>query len=100
MLARQRTTLSQLLKPIEAKYFISGEINSKVADSAAVIARLRAKYSDATIETRDGLSIIYPDWHFNVRTSNTEPLVRLNLEAMDAATMAARRDEVVALIRA
>ncbi len=99
MLARERTTLSALLKPIEAKYFISGEINSKVADSAAVLAALRARYSDAKIETRDGLSIIYRDWHFNVRTSNTEPLIRLNLEAMDKATMEARRDEVIAIIR-
>ena len=99
MLAREGTTLSQLLKPIESKYFISGEINSKVADSAAVIAALKARFADAIIETRDGLSIIYPDWHFNVRTSNTEPLVRLNLEAMDVAVMARRRDEVLAVIR-
>lgn len=99
MLAREQTTLSALLAPIEAKYFISGEINSRVADSAAVLAALRARYHDATIETRDGLSVIYGDWHFNVRTSNTEPLIRLNLEAMDATTMAARRDEVLAIIR-
>jgi len=99
MLARERTTLSALLAPIESKYFISGEINSRVADSAAVLAALRSRYHDATIETRDGLSVIYADWHFNVRTSNTEPLIRLNLEAMDGATMAARRDEVLAIIR-
>ena len=99
MLAREGTTLSQLLKPIESKYFISGEINSKVTDSAAVIAALKARFADAKIESRDGLSIIYPDWHFNVRTSNTEPLVRLNLEAMDVAVMAQRRDEVLAVIR-
>ncbi|MFN5060037.1 MAG: phosphomannomutase/phosphoglucomutase [Chloroflexota bacterium] len=99
MLAREQTTLSALLAPIEAKYFISGEINSRVADSAKVLDALKARFGDAKIETRDGLSVIYNDWHFNVRTSNTEPLIRLNLEAMDAATMAARRDEVLAIIR-
>ena len=70
-----------------------------MADSAKVIDALRVRFGDAKIETRDGLSVIYNDWHFNVRTSNTEPLVRLNLEAMNPAIMAARRDEVLAIIR-
>jgi phosphomannomutase len=62
------------------------------------IDALNAKYSDAKTYTMDGVSVEYPDWHFNVRASNTEPLLRLNVEAGDAATMERVRDEVLALI--
>ena len=63
------------------------------------LAAIEARYRDAQKLTLDGLSIDYPDWHFNVRPSNTEPLLRLNLEAQTPDMMAARRDEVLALIR-
>ena len=82
------------------RYVGSGEINSTVADPGAVFAALKRTFADGRMTELDGLSIEYDDWWFNVRSSNTEPLVRLNLEADDAATMAARRDEVLAIIRA
>ena len=74
----------------------------RVSDMAAVnriLDALAARYSDGRIETLDGISVEYPDWHFNVRPSNTEPLLRLNLEAVAPGMMAARRDEVLAFIR-
>ena len=95
-------TLRDLLKPLREKYFISGEINTKVSSMAAVGGRLAAladRYGDAYTYTIDGFSAEYPDWHFNVRGSNTEPMLRLNLEAKTADMMAAKRDEVLAIIR-
>lgn len=91
--------LSELIAPIR-RYFASGEINSTVDDAPAVLDKLRARYADADILELDGLSFEYPTWWFNVRCSNTEPLVRLNLEAKTRDEMEARRDEVLALIRA
>lgn len=91
--------LSALIAPLR-RYAPSGEINSKVADVEAVFARLRAAYPGARFTELDGLTVEHDDWWFNVRASNTEPLVRLNLEAATPAQMAARRDEVLALIRA
>jgi len=99
LLSRKGKKLSELLAPLEAKYFISGEINSKVADPPGRLQALAERYADARIERMDGISITYPDWHCNVRASNTEPLLRLNLEARDRVQMEARRDEVLALIR-
>ena len=91
--------LSSLIAPIQ-RYVASGEINSTVADAPAVLDKLRVRYADADILELDGLSFEYPTWWFNVRCSNTEPLVRLNLEAKTRAEMEQRRDEVLALIRA
>jgi phosphomannomutase len=98
MLARTGKRMSGLLAPLEAKYFISGEINSTVADGQARMEALAQRYADGKIERLDGISITYPDWHFNVRGSNTEPLLRLNLEALDRAKMEQKRDEVLAVI--
>jgi phosphomannomutase len=91
--------LSAHIAPLR-RYAPSGEINSKVEDVDAVFARLRAAYPDARFTELDGLTVEYGSWWFNVRASNTEPLVRLNLEAGTPAAMAARRDEVLGLIRA
>ena len=80
--------MKQLLEPLRAKYFISGEINTKMPSMEAMSARIaaiEARYPDAKISKLDGVSIEYPDWHFNVRASNTEPLLRLNLEGTTAA---------------
>jgi phosphomannomutase len=90
--------LSALIAPLR-RYAPSGEINSRVEDVAQVFSALRAAYPDARFSELDGLSVEYPDWWFNVRASNTEPLVRLNLEAPTPAEMASRRDEVLAIIR-
>ncbi len=100
MLATRKVKMSDLLKELEAKYFISGEINSKVEDVPGRLAALAERYSDGKIERMDGVSVSYDSWHFNVRGSNTEPLIRLNLESVASpAEMAAKRDEVLAIIR-
>jgi phosphomannomutase len=100
MLSKRGVKMSDLLKELEAKYFISGEINSRVADPKAKIEELAQRYSDATVERLDGISITYPTWHFNVRASNTEPLMRLNLESVASPEeMQTKRDEVLGIIR-
>jgi phosphomannomutase len=92
--------MSELLAPYRAKYFLSGEINSEVADQDAKIEEIAADFADATQNRLDGISIDYEDWHFNVRPSNTEPLLRLCLESLvSPEDMARRRDDVLALIR-
>lgn len=100
LLSKKNVKMSDLLRELEAKYFISGEINSTVADSKAALKRLTEKYADGQQHTMDGISVTFPTWHFNVRGSNTEPLVRLNLEAQTKEEMERRRDEVLAIIRA
>ena len=93
--------LSQLLEPFRTRYFISGEINSEVGDPQAKLEELAEHYSDARQSRLDGISIDYDDWHFNVRPSNTEPLLRLCLESLVShEDMECRRDEVLSLIRA
>jgi phosphomannomutase len=92
--------MSELLAPYHDRYFISGEINSEVADQAGKLAELEARFPDARISHLDGVSVDYDDWHFNVRSSNTEPLLRLCLESLTSqADMRARRDEVLDIIR-
>ena len=94
--------LSELLAPLRQKYFISGEINSEVDDSAARIVEIEQHYAaqGAKIGYLDGVSVDFDDWHFNVRRSNTEPLLRLCLESLVSQDdMEFRRDEVLALIR-
>jgi phosphomannomutase len=98
LLSKRGVKLSALLEPLEARYFISGEINSTVADPQAKMEELAKKYADAEQYRLDGLSVIYPTWHFNLRSSNTEPLLRLNLEAKTRAEMELRRDEILAII--
>ncbi|MFM8319464.1 MAG: phosphomannomutase/phosphoglucomutase [Chloroflexota bacterium] len=99
MLSKRGARLSELLRPLEEKYFISGEINSRVADPQAKMTELARRYADAEQYALDGISVIYPSWHFNVRSSNTEPLLRLNLEATTQEEMERRRDEVLGVIR-
>ena len=102
LMSKKTQSLEELVRPLEQIYFISGEINTKLASMTVVPAKLdaiAAKYADGKQYTLDGLSVEYPDWHFNVRASNTEPLLRLNLEATTAAMMTAKRDEVLAIIR-
>ncbi|MFF7365972.1 phosphomannomutase/phosphoglucomutase [Streptomyces sp. NPDC008125] len=100
-LGGQDGPLSALLAAYD-RYTDSGEINSTVADQAARLAAIRAAYGDredVTFDELDGLTVATADWWFNVRASNTEPLLRLNVEARDEATMTAVRDEALALIR-
>jgi phosphomannomutase len=92
--------MSELLEPLRSKYFISGEINSEVEDGEAKMKELEERFSDGEISHLDGTSVDYPDWHFNVRPSNTEPLLRLTLESLvSEEDMERRRDEVLGVIR-
>ncbi|MBI1876844.1 MAG: phosphomannomutase/phosphoglucomutase [Chloroflexi bacterium] len=101
MLSKKKAKLSDLLKPLEAKYFISGEINTRISgDVNAKMKELAEVFSDGKVEWLDGVSVTYPDWHLNVRPSNTEPLLRLNLEAKSKALMEEKRDQILAIIRA
>jgi phosphomannomutase len=103
LMSKKGQSLHELLQPLRARYFISGEINTKLPSMDAVPAKLEqigARYADANQYTLDGISVEYPNWHFNVRPSNTEPLLRLNLEATTQDLMEKKRDEVIALIRA
>jgi phosphomannomutase len=103
LMSRKDMTLRELLAPLREKYFISGEINTRVSDMDTVqrkIDMLMAHYTDARVYSLDGVSAEFPDWHFNVRASNTEPMLRLNLEATSQEVMELKRDEVLGLIRA
>jgi len=100
LLSVDGTKLSALLEPYHSRYFISGEINSEVEDARAKLAQIEQRYDDAKIDHLDGVSVDYDAWHFNVRTSNTEPLMRLCLESLiSAEDMERRRDEVLDIIR-
>ena len=99
IVSRSEKPLSALIEPLR-KYCPSGEINSRVTrDPKGILEALKARYADGHCFELDGVSVEYPDWWFNVRCSNTEPLVRLNLEADTREKMEAKRDEVLALIR-
>jgi phosphomannomutase len=100
LLGQKGARMSELLAPYRSRYFISGEINSEVDDPVAKMAQIKERYADADQRELDGISIDYDDWHFNVRPSNTEPLLRLTLESLvSQEDMEAKRDEVLALIR-
>ena len=101
LLGVEGKSLSELVGAFRERYFISGEINSEVADQEAKMNEIAATHPEGEISWLDGVSVDYPDWHFNVRPSNTEPLLRLNLESLVSyEDMEARRDQVLALIRA
>jgi phosphomannomutase len=100
MLGRERRRLSEILSPLRERYHISGEINSRVDDVERALGRIAERYGDGRVTRLDGVSVDYDQWHFNVRPSNTEPLLRLNLEAGSRADMERRRDEVLSVIRA
>lgn len=99
LLSRKGATMSELLEPLRSRYFISGEINSEVADVDAVLRHLEERFGDGEVTHLDGVSVDYPTWHFNVRPSNTEPLVRLNIGAQSEAEMEEKRDLVLSTIR-
>ena len=102
LMSRKGQTLRELLAPLRQKYFISGEINTRVSDMKKVqekIDGIQAHYQDGRVYSMDGVSVEYPDWHFNVRASNTEPMLRLNLEATTERLMEQKRDEVLGFIR-
>ena len=101
LLSRRGEKLSTLLEPYRERFFLTGEINTPVADVPLKLQELKERYQaeGARISHLDGISIDFDDWHFNVRPSNTEPLLRLNLEGSSRDLMEEKRDEVLALIR-
>jgi phosphomannomutase len=100
LLANEGRSLAELMEEFHSKYFISGEINSEVADQQAKMDEIEAMHPDAKITHLDGVSVDYDDWHFNVRPSNTEPLLRLNLESLvSREDMENKRDDLLAVIR-
>ncbi len=98
LVCKRKCRVSELVAPLR-KYFQSGEINSKVADVPGILKKIREKYSDGHMFELDGISVEYSNWWFNVRASNTEPLLRLIVEAKDRETMEEKRDSLLALIR-
>jgi phosphomannomutase len=100
LLSAKQQTMTELLEPFRSRYFISGEINSEVEDQEAKMEEIRSRHSHGEIGDLDGISVDYDDWHFNVRPSNTEPLLRLNLESLVSREHRDEKtDEVLGLIR-
>jgi phosphomannomutase len=102
LLSRRGAALSELLRPYRERFFLTGEINTPVEDVPLKLQELKERYTaeGGRVSHLDGISIDFDDWHFNVRPSNTEPLLRLNLEALSEERMVEKRDEVLGVIRA
>jgi phosphomannomutase len=100
LISKKGRRLSEILAPLRARFFITGELNTPVPDVALKLQELKERYADGRVSHLDGISVDFDDWHFNVRPSNTEPLLRLNLEANSEELMERKRDEVLAVIRA
>ena len=98
-LISKRGRLSEILAPLRSRYFITGELNTPVPDVALKLQELKERYADGRVSHLDGISVDFDDWHFNVRPSNTEPLLRLNLEASSEELMERKRDELLEAIR-
>jgi phosphomannomutase len=102
LMSQKGQSLRELLRPLRERYFISGEINTKLASMDQAVGKIETlarEYSHGNVYRLDGVSVEFDDWHFNVRPSNTEPLLRLNLEGLTPAIMEKRRDEVLGIIR-
>jgi phosphomannomutase len=100
LISQRGQKLSEILAPYRERYFLTGEVNSTVSDVDAKLRELEERFGpQGEVSHLDGLSVVADDWHFNVRPSNTEPLLRLNLEARSQELMEAKRDEVLAVIR-
>jgi phosphomannomutase len=99
LVSKRGRRLSEILAPLRSQYFITGELNTPVPDVALKLQELKERYADGHVSHLDGISVDFDDWHFNVRPSNTEPLLRLNLEATSEELMERKRDEVLEVIR-
>jgi phosphomannomutase len=101
LVSKRGQKLSEILRPFRERYFLTGELNTPVSDVALTLQRLKEHFAgQGEVSHLDGISITADDWHLNVRPSNTEPLLRLNLEALDPALMERKRDEALAVIQA
>jgi len=98
LISREKKTLGELIEPLRNKYFVSEELNFKVGNSQKLLQTFKEKFADGKMETIDGLSIAYPLWRFNIRASNTEPVVRLNVEAKSKELLDEKTKEVLGLI--
>jgi phosphomannomutase len=99
LISKKGRKLSEVLAPYRSRYFITGELNTPVTDVALKLQELKERYApEGEVSHLDGISVTADDWHFNVRPSNTEPLLRLNLEARSKDLMERKRDEVLAVI--
>jgi len=99
LISKRGRRLSEILAPLRSRYFITGELNTPVPDVALKLQELKERYADGRVSHLDGITVDFDDWHFNVRPSNTEPLLRLNLEATSEELMEQKRDEVLEVIR-
>jgi phosphomannomutase len=100
LLSKRGRKLSELLEPYRSRYFLTGELNTPVSDVALKLQELKERFgAEGTVSHLDGVSVEAADWHMNVRPSNTEPLLRLNLEARSEELMERKRDEVLEVIR-
>jgi phosphomannomutase len=99
LISKKGRRLSEILAPLRSRYFITGELNTPVPDVPLKLQELKERYADGRVSHLDGISVDFDDWHFNVRPSNTEPLLRLNLEATSEELMKRKRDEVLEVIR-
>jgi phosphomannomutase len=100
LISKRGQKLSEILAPYRERYFLTGELNTPVADVPLKLQELKERYGgEGKVSHLDGISVEFDEWHFNVRPSNTEPLLRLNLEARTQADMERRRDEVLEIIR-
>jgi phosphomannomutase len=100
LVSKRGQRLSEILRPYRERYFITGELNTPVADVPLKLQELKERFGpEGTVSHLDGLSVDAEDWHMNVRPSNTEPLLRLNLEALSPELMERKRDEVLEVIR-
>jgi phosphomannomutase len=99
LISKRGRRLSEILERLRSRYFITGELNTPVPDVALKLQELKERYADGRVSHLDGISVDFDDWHFNVRPSNTEPLLRLNLEATSEELMERKRDEVLEMIR-
>ena len=100
LVSKEGRKLSELLQPFRQRYYLTGEINTTVADAPGALRELEERFGpEGEVSHLDGLSVTAEDWHMNVRPSNTEPLLRLNLEALSEELMERKRDEVLKVIR-
>jgi phosphomannomutase len=99
LVSKKGQKLSEILRPFRQQYFITGELNTPVPDVAAKLEELQERFgAEGRVTHLDGISVDAENWHMNVRPSNTEPLLRLNLEALDLDLMERKRDEVLSVI--
>ena len=100
LVSKKEKVLSEILQPYRQRYFITGEVNTPVPDVALKLQEIKERFGrEGQVTHLDGISVTAADWHMNVRPSNTEPLLRLNLEALDPELMRRKQDEVLAVIR-